>query len=161
MRLVTLSLVLATTMLASAEASEFAQYPAEAPLIGPPAKARLTTPEAKRFGTVLREAAAQPPNFNGHYRVASWGCGSNCLAWAVVDLQTGEPWVAPIVAGSCTGSHEPPGAKAPDWFDIRMNSSLLYLHDCSGENHRRSFDIRHVYVWSDKQLKLLRTERLP
>ena len=31
----------------------------------------------------------QPPNFAGHYVLATWGCGTQCTQVAIVDLKTG------------------------------------------------------------------------
>jgi hypothetical protein len=53
----------------------------------------LHTSRARLYRTQLRDAAKQGaqsgPNFAGHYRLASWGCGTGCLNWGVVDLKTG------------------------------------------------------------------------
>ena len=48
---------------------------------------------ARLYRTQLRDAArlgaASGPNFAGHYRLATWGCGTGCLNWGLVDLKTG------------------------------------------------------------------------
>ncbi|HTT98951.1 MAG TPA: hypothetical protein VMF58_12940 [Rhizomicrobium sp.] len=48
---------------------------------------------ARLYRTQLRDAAKDGatfgPNFAGHYRLASWGCGTGCLNWGLVDLKTG------------------------------------------------------------------------
>lgn len=49
-----------------------------------------TLPEAKLFYTVITSTAAAGPNFAGHFTVASWGCGTDCVGYAVVDAKTGE-----------------------------------------------------------------------
>jgi hypothetical protein len=46
--------------------------------------------DARRFRTVLREAAKAGPNFAGRYTVAGWGCGTACLDWGVIDAATGK-----------------------------------------------------------------------
>lgn len=50
-------------------------------------------PRARLFRTNLRNATKDGvrygPNFAGHYRLASWGCGTGCLNWMLVDLNTG------------------------------------------------------------------------
>lgn len=46
-------------------------------------------PEAWTFRTRLREGAAKGPNFAGHYTIVTWGCGSSCLYFAVVDATSG------------------------------------------------------------------------
>jgi hypothetical protein len=115
--------------------------------------------KARQFHTVLREAASQGANFNGHYRMVGWGCGTNCIEWAVIDLIDGKVWFAPEPAGSCWAPGEPRGLKWPDWIEARNASRLFYLHECipPGEGER-TFTARHVYEWHDGRPVLLRTE---
>jgi hypothetical protein len=57
---------------------------------GPSAKVRVDNPNIRMFRSQFRDAALQPPNFAGHYRVTIWGCGTECLEGGVVDLATGK-----------------------------------------------------------------------
>ena len=156
----TLSLVLLLVGTASIHANEFARYPAERKLDRQPAKVRLNTKRAKMFRTVLRSAAQEGPNFNGRYRIAHWGCGTNCIEWAVINLETGAVWFAPKPAFSCWSADEPANVKVPDWFVSRLDSRLFYVHQCSRTRTDRTFDRRMVYVWSEGTAKLLRVEKL-
>jgi hypothetical protein len=96
---------------------------------GPPATVKLTSHEERLFRTALREAAKQPPNFAGHFRFVSWGCGTMCLGGAVVDLKTGEivqPPLAKRVRGEehwifCTSMFENSGT------EYRRESSLFVI----------------------------------
>ena len=54
---------------------------------GPNAEPKIVTRAERMFRTRLREAARQAPNFAGHYRFTTWGCGSNCVQGAMVDLK--------------------------------------------------------------------------
>jgi len=47
-------------------------------------------PEARLYYTAITEQAAEGPNFAGHYTVASWGCGTSCFDYAIVDSITGK-----------------------------------------------------------------------
>lgn len=47
-------------------------------------------PKAKRYYTVITESASSGPNFAGHFTVITWGCGTDCFQYAVVDAITGE-----------------------------------------------------------------------
>jgi hypothetical protein len=68
----------------------FDDHPAGDTFTGTPAPVDLASAEgARRFRTVLREGAAQGPNFAGHYTVVQWGCGSPCQSFAIVDARTG------------------------------------------------------------------------
>jgi hypothetical protein len=67
----------------------FNRYPAGKVFRGTPAPPRLLTADQRGFRTVLRNGAKQGPNFAGHFTVVEWGCGSNCIAMAVIDAITG------------------------------------------------------------------------
>lgn len=140
-------------------ATAFAQYPPEAPLTKPAAKPDVRKQPARRYRTVLREAAKEGVNFNGHYRVARWGCGTNCISWAVIDLATGRVWMAPEMLTSWWSPGEQP-ENTPDWFEFSPTSALLYVHTSEGRRKDRTFDTRHVYVWKNGAPRLLRKEKL-
>jgi hypothetical protein len=156
-RLVGSLLLLLVTI--AAHADEFARYPSERPLRGIPVPPRLNTPKAHHYRTILRDAAKKGPNFNGHYRIVDWGCGTNCIEWAVINLETGEIRFAPKPAFSCWAPDELGNAKVPDWFDARMNSSLFYLHTCDPAfEGPHTFNKRRIYVWDKSGPRLLRVE---
>lgn len=46
-------------------------------------------PEAKLFRTVITKSAENGPNFAGHFTFISWGCGTSCFQYAIVDSITG------------------------------------------------------------------------
>jgi hypothetical protein len=137
---------------------EFAKYPGESRLQTNPHALVLDTKEKRRFRTILRSEAAEGANFNGHYRVASWGCGTNCIQWAIANLSTGKVWMAREPAHSCWFPDASDEAENLDWFEIYEKSSLLYLCTCRDDRHHRTFDTRSVYNWSGETLRLLRIE---
>ncbi len=157
--------VVATAALSGRGAAEgsgthiFAKYPAEAPLTKPAAKPDVSKQPARRYRTVLREAAQEGVNFNGHYRVTRWGCGTNCIQWAVIDLTTGRVWMAPEMLTSGWSPAEQP-ENTPDWFEFSPKSALLYVHVWNGRRNDRTFDTRLVYVWKNGAPRLLRKEKL-
>lgn len=67
----------------------FTRYLVPKERIAHPARPDLRGGDARLFRTRLREAAQEGPNFAGHYTIASWGCGTGCLNFAVIDLKTG------------------------------------------------------------------------
>ena len=133
----------------------FAQFRPEPRLHRHPAPPRLSTPRARRYRTILREAAKEGPNFNGHYRVVSWGCGTNCIEWAVIDLAGGDVWMATNPLASCWFPDGAPDAKVPDWFAFRINSSLLIQHECRSPSNRQTFDTTNDFAWKDGHPVLL------
>jgi len=60
------------------------------PYKGKPAPPKLTTRSQREFRTLLRQGAQKGPNFAGHYTVVEWGCGSNCVVFAIVDAANGK-----------------------------------------------------------------------
>lgn len=47
-------------------------------------------PEAQMYRTVINAEVEEGANFAGHYRLATWGCGTNCYGYAVIDLRSGK-----------------------------------------------------------------------
>ncbi|MEA2237293.1 MAG: hypothetical protein QOC81_2017 [Thermoanaerobaculia bacterium] len=140
--------------------AEFAKHPAASTLRGKSHALLLDTAEKRRFRTMLRTESAEGANFNGHYRVASWGCGTNCIEWAVVDLAKGKVWMAPEAAHSCWVPEAPDDPEITDWFEMYEGSSLLYLYTCRDRENDRTFDSRSVYEWSEGELRLIRVDQV-
>jgi hypothetical protein len=44
---------------------------------------------APRFRTILSQGAAAGPNFANHYTIVSWGCGSPCIEFVILDAADG------------------------------------------------------------------------
>lgn len=140
-------------------ADEFDDYPAESSLVGSPREPDVSTGKAHRYRTLLTNESREGVNFNGHMRIVHWGCGSNCIEWAILDLSSGSTWFDTKGAGSCTGFNEPNPNAVPDWTVSRPDSSLFYVYMCKHfPNHERVFDTRAVYVWRGGQPVLLREE---
>src|SRR3954451_8378561 len=61
------------------------------------APVKILTAEDGQFRTRIREGATKGPNFAGHFTVVSWGCGSGCLSFVVVDAASGKVnWSSPF-----------------------------------------------------------------
>ena len=72
---------------------------------GKPAAVDLgSAPEARNFRTELTNASKKPADFAGFYVAASWGCGSPCQQWALIDLRDGKVYFAPFTT-SLGGSY--------------------------------------------------------
>jgi hypothetical protein len=72
---------------------------------GKPAQIDLgSSAEARNFRTELTAASKKPADFAGFYVAASWGCGSPCQQWALIDLRDGKVYFAPFTT-SLGGSH--------------------------------------------------------
>lgn len=58
----------------------------------------LTTHLARKFRTSVRWAVEEGVNFGGHYVVATWGCGTGCAQFAIIDAITGTVYDPPFSA---------------------------------------------------------------
>src|SRR5713226_1165513 len=67
----------------------FQDMPVAEKFNGRPAPVKLSTAEARRYRTVIRQGAREGPNFAGHYTIVTWGCGAGCVQFAIVDAKTG------------------------------------------------------------------------
>jgi hypothetical protein len=93
------------------------------------------------------------PLFAGHYRFATWTCGSECFVADLIDVRTGEVFDTPFGSlswGYIFYLHLDQGSFKP--LDYRANSSLLIANGCPGE-----FDCgTRVYKWDGKNFLLVR-----
>jgi hypothetical protein len=81
--------VLALSIAAAAnESFPFDKYPAEV-FHGKPTVPHLETARARDFSTVILKGAKRGPNFAGHYAIVSWGCGTSCGSYVIVDSRSG------------------------------------------------------------------------
>jgi hypothetical protein len=94
-------------------APRFEDFPAGT-FTGKPAPVDLTSdPDAPQFRTRLREGAKGGPNFAGHLTVITWGCGTQCQVYALVDARSGRVYSDTLLDFSC---HDP---------EFRLNSTLV------------------------------------
>ena len=89
------ALCVSTQTSKNAAAPHFEDFPETEKWSGTAAKVRIDTPAKKMFRTQFRDAARQAPNFAGHYRITTWGCGTDCFEGGMVDLETGTVSVLP------------------------------------------------------------------
>jgi len=147
----------------ASESSEFDQYKSEALLSGKPHMPLLKTGQERKYKTRLREAAAEGANYNGHYKIVWWGCGTNCIDWAIINLQSGVTLMQQFHE-SCwpynATDQDPDPENAPEWFEFNISSSLLYSYTCENYTGKVTFDTRRVYQWQNGRLKLLRSENV-
>lgn len=136
----------------------FEDYAVQEAWSGPVAPVRLVTHSERMFRTNLTNAAKEAPNFEGHYRITFWGCGSVCSAGAMIDLKSGSVHPLPQHVGStgwgrwndCAASFENTGT------DFRLNSRLIVDRcgmntDDNGVNHPDTF----YSVWEGTRFRLL------
>ncbi|SPV14584.1 Uncharacterised protein [Burkholderia cenocepacia] len=131
----------------------FDRYPAPAAARAPrkpAATPRLTSKEARLYRTVIRDEFAQPANFAGHYRVAIWGCGTDCRNFAIVDKDTGATYTMPGVK-SISGVM----GNDDERVDFRAGSTLLIVAGCFNDACDDSYAkaARFFYEWTGSRLR--------
>lgn len=125
---------------------------------GRPAKPRLVTSRDERFRTRIREAAAQGPNFAGHYTIGEWGCGSGCISIVLINAMTGEIHTTPfneLFWGMPIMKYETKYAPNDEGFNplaYTRQSRLLIVRGCPEGRNCASY----FYEWTGSTFKLLR-----
>ena len=133
-----------TAVFAASPAPMFQAYAVKSVFTGRPARIRLTDADAKRYTTILRQAARRKPNFAGHYVLASWGCGASCSMSAAVDLKTGNVTMLPFTV--CCSD-----ADVAEPLEFRLHSRLLVIRGSRNETGNGTY----YYDFDGKRFTLL------
>lgn len=134
---------------------KFEDFPAPPSSSARLAAPRMESPEARRYRTMIREGAANGPNFAGHFAVVAWGCGSSCSERAIVDTRTGRVYFdkrlcdLDTTQANASSDHDD---QFPAYFTL--SSRLLVIVGAPNEDESR--DGVAFYEWTGSQLKLLR-----
>lgn len=130
----------------------FEDMPVAQKFTGKPAPVKLSTPESRRYRTVIREGAREGPNFAGHYTIVTWGCGTGCIQFAIVDATTGVVYSPRFyVAARVRFDEETQQSDEP--LQFRIDSKLLIV---SGSPNEKNEGI-YYYSWNGKRLTLLKS----
>jgi hypothetical protein len=128
---------------------QFKDFPADEQYRGKP-HAVLLVGDARNFRTRIKEAAKGKPNFAGHYIVAIWGCGSECLEGAVIDAKTGRVYMLPFTLCCWRG--------VDDNFnplEYRPNSKLMIFS--GARNEKDNDNGAHYYKFENNRFVFLRS----
>ena len=130
---------------------EFAVAPEEPT---PPHPPLIKGKRARLFRTQVRRAAAQVPNLAGHFRVATWGCGTCCQSFGIIDLKTGAVWMPPF-SMSCGYPHDD-AIRGQAGLYFRPDSALFVAMGSRNEGPTSAI---YYYRWNGRSLELLKTAR--
>ena len=118
----------------------FTGYPADPVYAGPH---RLVLGKGDvAYRTRLRRGAEDPVNYAGHYVLAVWGCGADCVMGAAIDVRSGRVhWLPGTV---CCGFTDGPGHPDIEPVRFQRDSRLLVLTGLRDE--REGDGGEHYYV---------------
>ncbi|HBO3108344.1 TPA: hypothetical protein L4R04_005423 [Pseudomonas aeruginosa] len=94
------------------------------------------------------KAKKQKPNFAGHYVLDSFGCGTGCMASALVDLRTGVVYRAPF--------HEPTSGDKSFRADSRLVEFSKYDYFKAGSPEMMQVDGLAEWDEARKEFKILK-----
>jgi hypothetical protein len=134
---------------AQTKSPRFEEYAVREKFRGKSAPVKLTTRGARMFRTMLRENAARGVNFAGHYIAATWGCGSACWSFAIIDARTGHVYFNESLMN--VGNF---GYSQEDLIQFRRDSRLIIVVGAPNDELPEG---RYYYVWTNNRLKSLRT----
>jgi hypothetical protein len=109
---------------------------------------------SEKYRTMFRDEASEGPNFAGKYRVVRWGCGSGCIEWAVVDLNSGKIYFDKDFG---TLMFIPGWDFKEDYLEFKKNSSLIVAQGVANEP---GLVKRYFLNWDGTKLQILATELL-
>ena len=156
-----LQIILAATFLSSGEfaqernAPRFEDYPAQRKFTSKPAPAIISHPRARLFRTMIRTQAQNKPNFAGHYSLATWGCGSGCRGFAVIDARTGRVYFNPkaLNVGTVPFQDE-------DSLQFRPSSRLLIISGYVDGFRGYQSEAKFYYEWKSNRFRLIRKTKI-
>ena len=151
------------------ESPRFEDYRVSERFSGQPAKPILVTREQRLYRTRITQGALRGDrivadgksgrliekpgaNFAGHYVVIQWGCGSQCVMMAIVDLKTGNVYPPPLSGGS--ELNLPLDNLSDMETDFRPDSSLMVLRNAC-RNFRGECGT-YYFNWSHDRFALLK-----
>ena len=136
---------------------EFKEYPAEEVFSGASAKPKLTSARARMFRTNIRTQAAEGPNFAGRYRIVTWGCGTSCIQFAIINCNTGDVYFAPMA--ETVEAVIPPG-QSEEMLEYRPDSRLLIIAGAKDDSQKHRAEGRFFYEWKKGRLVLIQRMNL-
>jgi hypothetical protein len=120
---------------------------------GTPARPHIMEKQHLEFRTAITEAAAKGANFAGHFTIAQWDCGSDCLSLVIIDETNGKLFPAPfkvLTTPAVEGTEDDPAHEFKGAV-FELKSRLLIIDGCPEEKKCATY----YYEWKDEQLKQL------
>lgn len=129
---------------AAAQTPSFKDFAASSEYPAKPAPLRTAShPRASMFRTHLSQTLKDGPRFAGNYAVATWGCGTNCQAHAIVDARTGDAYFPKEIASTA-----PDHPCERDLLEFRPDSRLIGVTRIRSQ----TATVTTYYEWSELKL---------
>lgn len=119
-----LTVGLCWSAVAGAQNQTFEQFKVDRVYVGRNAEPILDSSDKRMYRTRLRWATkVMKPNFAGEYIITTWGCGSGCQHYALINARTGQVQMLPWTV---TNGETLPGR--PERAEFRAQSRLLVIN---------------------------------
>jgi hypothetical protein len=130
---------------------QFKDYPAGKIYTRKNAPVRLPTRDERMFRTRLTAASKQKPNFAGQYVLTYWGCGTECLGGAAINVKTGK--VTFFDFSLCCWEHYGDDKFEPIQF--RIDSKLVIF--TGARNEKDGDEGAHFYKFENGRFIFIKT----
>ena len=107
------------------------------------------------FDRSLRNAAKQGPDFAGQNAIVRWGCGSNCVVMAIVNVRTEKIYRVPFI--TVGGVYIP----SNHVLSYRLGSRLLLVTGSIDDGDENGRCGQYYDIWNKKRLSLIKTVPFP
>lgn len=144
-----------TSQAAGGALPKFENYKVENVYMGKSSKVILSTPEARNYRTILREASKGTVNYSGEFVLTYWGCGCCCRSAAIVSLKTGRVLFFPDAIT------QPPADINEDVLQFRPDSRLLIVVGQLGEEGGKDDFGRHYFELKNGKFQKIHFTPLP
>lgn len=139
-----------------ADAPRYEDYKVKTHFKGKPAAPDVRShPRSRMFRTMLRWNAKEGPNFAGHYTIASWGCGSGCAEYAIIDAITGRVFHPPQFRSIDVNNIDNAIFETDNRL-VRYSLDSRLLMVIGGINEDSKLRGISYFVWDGTQLKRIR-----
>lgn len=147
--------IASTCRAAGGAVPRFENYKIDKIYTGKTSKVILSTPEARNYRTILREASKETVNYSGEFVLTYWGCGCCCRSAAIVSIKTGRVLFFPDAIT------QPPADINEDVLQFRPDSRLLIVVGQLGEEGDKDGFGRHYFELKNGKFHKVHFTSLP
>lgn len=107
---------------------------------------RFKDKETKKYRSVISFGAKKGANFSGHFSLVTWGCGTDCHQFAIVDMENGMVFMSKSInlVSGVMGNDD-------DRILFKKNSSLIIFSGSINDDIEGKF----FFQWKQGRLEFL------